>query len=468
VTVHPYLADLLDETKVFVRRFVVVGDTELDAIALWNAHTYVYDCAPATPYLHPHSPEPGSGKTTLLDLLELTACKAIQADGLSEAALFRLVDQRHPTLLFDEVDAVFGKKNSDSTEGIRQVLNSGYRKDKKVWRCVPPSHNVEPFDVYGPKATAGLHELPPTLAHRSIPISMQPPLPTDSYEDLDREEVADEAEILQRNLLAWAEESQDALRARRLKPERLPGLDARGNEIWRILFRIADMAGGDWPERARAAAIALSGATRRHQDTSTGVRLLGHIRHVFLGERMTCAAIVEALNADDQLPYGGWSDGKGISAREVGKKLAPYLIVAKPIRIDGVRAGNGYEREQFETAWDRYLPGNDVPNRYTGTTRTTEPKTGEKQPVQESGCTGFQNGANPHEQRNVPNVPVSMPEYGNEGDERTLDEALQDPLFIQGLVDDGIIEPPSPSPPVLPPDAPEWERNYWARRTEQP
>src|SRR5439155_14818859 len=151
------------------------------------------------------------------------------------------------------------KRNSDSTDGIRQVLNSGYRKHKQVWRCVPPTQAVRAFDVFCPKATAGLNELPGTLAHRSIPIAMQPPLPTDVYEELDPEEVEEHADTLKQNLLAWAEESQDVLRDPRLKPERCGDLDARGNEIWRILFRIADQAGGDWPERAHTAAGELSG-----------------------------------------------------------------------------------------------------------------------------------------------------------------------------------------------------------------
>ena len=93
---HAYLADLLDETKLFVRRFVVVGETELDAIALWNAHTFVYDCGRATPYLHPHSPEPGSGKTTLLEVLELLARAAVLADNITESVLFRLIESLRP------------------------------------------------------------------------------------------------------------------------------------------------------------------------------------------------------------------------------------------------------------------------------------------------------------------------------------------------------------------------------------
>jgi Protein of unknown function (DUF3631) len=425
---HPYLADLLNETKTFVRRFVVVGETELDAIALWNAHTYVFDAARATPYLHPHSPEPESGKTTLLDVLALTAHNAIQTDNLTEAVLFRLVDAKKPTLLFDEIDAVFSKKNSDSTEGIRQVLNSGYRRGKLAWRCVGTSHELRSFDVYCPKATAGLHELPVTLASRAIPIAMQPPLPTDSYEELDREEVAEEAEILQRNLQAWAEEALEVLEDPRLRPAKLPQLSARGNEIWRILFRIADHAGVDWPERSRIAAIELSGATRRHWDTSTGVRLLAHIRDVFDGDRIFCGALASALNEIEDAPYGGWNDTKGITTRELGKKLAPYLILAKKIRIGENRA-NGYEQAQFEDVWARYLPGHDPSNRDTGTTLITEPKTGETKPGQQPLVPVSENGANPNEHSVVPVVPVSVPE--------------------------------------LPEDAPQCEREYWARRTEQ-
>ena len=192
----PPLGDLLEQVRVFVRRFVVIGDREAIAVALWVAHTYVYDTAQATPYLHPYSPEPGSGKTTLLDVLALVARNAIQADNLTEAVLFRMIDAKQPTLLFDEVDAVFGKKNTRFDRGDPAGVELGYAKGKQAWRCVPPSHEAVAFNVFCPKATAGLNELPGTLAHRSIPIEMQPPLPTDVWEDLDPEDVEQEAEAL--------------------------------------------------------------------------------------------------------------------------------------------------------------------------------------------------------------------------------------------------------------------------------
>ena len=410
---HPYLADLLEETKVFVRRFVVIGDLELVAISLWNAHTFVFETATATPYLNAYSPEPGSGKTTLLDVLELTARNAIQADNLTEPVLFRMIDDRRPTLLFDEVDAVFGKRNGDSAEGIRQVLNSGYRAGKVALRCVPPSHEVRAFAVYCPKATAGLNELPGTLAHRSIPISMKPPTPGEAYEDLDHEEVADVAETLKTNLQTWADETARDLRDPRLKPPRLDGLDARGNEIWRILFRIADMAGGGWPEQARIAALELSAGERRHKDTSIGVKLLADVFRVWEGERMTCAGVADALNGLEDAAWGGWNDGGGIRTRELGKYLARYGIRAKPIRVDGERAGNGYERVQFEDAWSRYLRNIDLQTGTTVTSLYLSQEGAVLEPVQEGVVPVAGNGAAQHEQRDVPVVPVAEAGAGN-------------------------------------------------------
>lgn len=349
------LAALLDQTKAFVCRFVVIGDAEADVVALWNAHTYVFECAYATPYLHPHSPEPGSGKTTLLRVLRVTAHNPVLGGNMTEAVLFRLIEELKPTLLYDEIDTVFGKKNDDGARGIQNVLNNGYQRNMPAWRCHPRTHEPEAFDAYCPKATTGLRELPDTLAHRSIPIRMKPPLPSDTYEDFDPEEIEEEAEALRVHLAAWAGTAADALSDKARKPEKLPELDSRGNEIWRILLRIADLAGGDWPERARAAAIELSGGAGARRDASGNVQLLAHIRDLFASERTTCADLVEALNASDELPYGGWNDGRGMTTRELGRKLAPFGIYSKPIRIDGARRGNGYERAQFQDAWLRYL-----------------------------------------------------------------------------------------------------------------
>jgi Protein of unknown function (DUF3631) len=207
---------------------------------------------------------------------------------------------------------------------------------------------------------------------------------------------------------------------RGLKPARLKGLDTRGNEIWRVLFRIADLAGDDWAERAREAALELSGGRRRQDDASIGVRLLGHIDAVCTAQRVTCRSLVEKLNALEEAPYGGWNEGSGITTRELGRRLSRYGIQAKPIRIDGERAGNGYELEQFADAFARYLSSKPVQP-------VQRAWLSEKQSVQKPVQTGLvpvsQIGANPHQHADVPVVPVSRPPLGEPGFTMAADTA---------------------------------------------
>jgi len=410
------LAQLLEHAHRFFRRYVVVDDHEADAVALWVAHTYVFETARATPYLNFWSPEVGSGKTTALEVLEVICHGGLTADDLSGAALFRLVETRRPTLLFDEVDGVFGKKNSDSAEDLRKILNSGYKAGKRVFRCGGATRTeLQEFDPYCPKATAGLNELPGTLAHRSIPIAMKPPLPSEPYHDFDPEETEQEVAVLRALLKAWAESAEGTLRDPELKPAKLPELDARRNEIWRVLFRIADLAGGRWPAAARCAALALSAGDRRAEEASARIKLLGDIRGLFDEERMSCASLVDALNADEEMPYGGWSDGAGIKTRELGKKLGPYGIHAQKIRF-GDRTLNGYYRTQFEDAWARYLPNFGF---QTGTPeQMAQPsrKTAENKPEHLADVPVEKNGANPHGYAKCSGVPVEKPHVEDFGD----------------------------------------------------
>ena len=421
------LVQLLEETRTFFRRFIVAGEREADAVALWVAHTYVFATARATPYLHFWSPEYGSGKTTALEVLEIITHDGLTADDLTGAALFRLIDQRHPTLLLDEVDGVFGKKSSEAAEDHRKILNSGYRADKRVFRCGGKNNTeLQEFDVYCPKALAGLNEIPGTLAHRAIPIAMKPPRSGDHYDDFDREEAEAAARYLRGSFELWAEAAKGDLRDPHLKPAKLPELDARRNEIWRILFRISDLAGGRWPNTARAAALELSGGDRRDDEASLGVRLLGDVRGLrdkVGGEKTTCHDLAASLNALDDAPWGGWKDGAGLTARLLGWKLRPFGIRAKPIRIDGERAGNGYEWEQFEDAWSRYLPETGSETGTTGASGFQSQKPAKNKPVRAASVPVLKTGANPHEQEDVPVVPVRSPETGPRRSTRTRSSA---------------------------------------------
>jgi Protein of unknown function (DUF3631) len=48
-------------------------------------------------------------------------------------------------------------------------------------------------------------------------------------------------------------------------PEMPDGIEDRNADVWEALIAIADLAGGDWPERARRAAVALVAASQSGQ-----------------------------------------------------------------------------------------------------------------------------------------------------------------------------------------------------------
>ena len=76
------------------------------------------------------------------------------------------------------------------------------------------------------------------------------------------------------------------------------------------MIAIADAIGGDWPERARRAALALSGGRR---EESAGIELLADIKAIFdaqagrRSDKLTSKEIVEALVAMEDRPWPEWS-----------------------------------------------------------------------------------------------------------------------------------------------------------------
>jgi hypothetical protein len=355
------LATLLDDVRAYVARFVFADACALDLLALYVLHTHAVDTGRTAVYINLTSAEPGSGKSTVLEILELVVRMPVLMEAMtSTAALFRLLDKT-PTLLLDEVDTVFSPRPGDKTEEMRGILNSGYRKGKRIYRVAnPASDRVRAYQPFGPKVMAGLRELPPTLAHRCFSIHLRRALPEEIGEDfdVDVDEIVATGETLKQRCEAWAEYAEDAMRDPLRKPSKLPELDVRRNQLAAPLLRIADLAGGEWGRRARVAVISIGTDVNASPLHEQGIRLLEAIRDAYDGDYLerdplTCAELCGLLN--DQAEYGKWNEGKGITTRQLGQKLRPYGILARSIRRKGAKLGNGYHRAVFEDAWTRYL-----------------------------------------------------------------------------------------------------------------
>jgi hypothetical protein len=408
----PDLGTTLDDVASFLRRYVVMSEAQVTAATLWVAHSHAFAGAEATPYLNVTSPERESGKTRMLEVLELLVARPWYTARTSSAALVRKLSSDPPaTLLLDETDNTF-KSDREYVAAVMSVLNAGYRRGGCSTLCVGQGASIEArdFPVFAPKAFAGIGALPDTVASRTIRVELKRRTSDERVERFRFRAASADAIPLHQALEAWA--SENAGRLADARPSLPDELSDRAQDVWEPLLAIAEMAGEEWGARARAAAIELS-SRGAEEDTSVGAQLLGHIRDVFDGDRMTCAALVAALNGDDEMSYGGWNDGRGITTRELGKKLKPYRIRAKTLRLpEGTRA-NGYEREQFEDAWSRYAPLLPSSNHDSVTNGSGIGKSAGTNRDAEADVTVSKDGSNPRENRDATVVTVSDGGYGD-------------------------------------------------------
>ncbi len=350
----PTLAEPLDGVERLLTRYVAFANPhQAVAATLWTAHTHAVDFADTTPYLAILSAEKRSGKTRLFDVLELVVCRPWRPVEPSDAVVYSMMEQRHPTLLLDEADALFGSKTAAAQhEALRGILNASNRRGTPVARVemYGRERRLAEFDAFGPKAFAGIGGAPDTLRDRSIVIELRRRAPSERVERFRRREAEPEAAPI-RDALVEALAGVDLVD----RPEIPTELDDRAADGWEPLFAIADAAGGEWPARARRAALALSGA-RTAEDESRGVRLLADIREVFAewpSERIPSAELGRQLCAREESPWGDLN-GRALTAQGLAGRLRPYGIRPALRRVGGVPE-RSYLRSDFADAWDRYL-----------------------------------------------------------------------------------------------------------------
>ena len=363
------LAETLDATVELVKRYVVFArHAQADAVALWIGHTWTYDAYDCTPYLAVQSPTRQSGKTRLMEVLRLLVREPLPAAGASLAALFRIVQEKHPTLLLDEADTIFrGRGGDPAAEDLRGLLNAGYRRGTSYLRVVGEGRKmrVEAFDTYCPKAIASIGRLPDTVQDRAVVISLKRRAKFEPVAPFRFRRAKDEATAI---VQCWESIAGDLeLPDEASVPEEL---DDRAADSWEPLLALADAAGEEWGRRGRLAAVALSTSTEP-EDDQLGIRLLADIRTVFdeAGtSRLATASLIEALRGLEESP---WADHQqhGLKAESLARLLRPFDIRSKQFKIGGAKVRGFDLAEHFEDAFGRYLPmpGRRRFTRYPGT-----------------------------------------------------------------------------------------------------
>lgn len=349
-------AGVLNRVEAFLARFVAhPSEHARIAHALWIVHAHMMEAWFTTPRLAFMSAEKESGKTRALEVTELLVPEPVLSINISPAALVRKVAMGPVTILYDEIDALFGTAGREEANvDVRSILNGGYRRGAKVHRCVTRGKVVEleELDAFAPVALAGLRTLPDTLASRSILIRMQRRAPDEHVEPFRLRKVQPQALAITMAVSEWCATIADQMES--AEPDMPSGIVDRAAECWEPLLAVADAAGNHWPKRARDAAIALvAGAI---DDVQTrGVELLEHIRDAFGGDdRIWTETLLSRLVDRPESP---WKDirGKALDDRGLASRLRPYRIKSRDIKISGT-VRKGYRVEDFSDAWKRYVP----------------------------------------------------------------------------------------------------------------
>jgi hypothetical protein len=325
---------------------------EDDAITatLWTMMTWFADNLNTAPYLGIRSPERECGKTTLLTVIRYLAYHSMPSSNLTSAAAFRLLDMHTLTLLVDELDTFLR-----IDPAFLNIMYAGHSREMgRVARCVGDEQEVRDFNAFGPKAYGMIGGATDTLESRSLPIILYRAMAEDNLEPLNFEDFPEQKiqlQTLARKIARWAKDNRAPILA--IKPS-MAGVTNRFRDNWRPLFRIAEFAGGEWLEKAYRAA----GLKDPTESKSVNRIFIEDVRNIFYTRNapfIPSNVLLADLHAQQEsgwLHYGKTKDG--MNQMDLAAIMKAYGIKAERERLDGARC-RGYNREQFLTAFQRFL-----------------------------------------------------------------------------------------------------------------
>lgn len=321
------------------------------AFVLWVIFTYLTDISDFAPIAWITAPERQCGKSTLLGLFERVVNKPMAFNNITQAVLYRVMEQFKPTLLIDEIDTSLKDKNE-----LLGIVNAGYsRHASNVPRMNQDKGGiVEKFDVFGAKVFSGIGEMKGTFASRAIRFELRRKTNSDKVKRFNKRTLPHETtNQLQRKVKRWAVDNRQAVQAVQTP---LLQINDRDFDNWEILLQIATVLGVY--DKALQACLTIC---NRKDEPSLNEMLLSDIREVFTTERISSVDLLERLKADSEKYWSTYNNGTPLNVHQLAKKLKSFGIKSKAMRIKGEQGTvKGYERADFVKVWANYLPAHEL------------------------------------------------------------------------------------------------------------
>lgn len=353
---------LLDEIVAVFQRYVFADTYVYWAVALWALFSHCFQSVYVYPILSITAATKKAGKTTLMQVLSAIVRRPFLVVSMTAAVFYRICERYEPSTLMDEADRFL----NDNPE-LCGLINSGHTPGTVVPRCVGEDHEVEWFTTRMPLAISGIGKRAETIADRAITIAMRRQAPTERREHLRLDRLSD-LEPLRQKAARWTLDHADVLKiADPTLPDELT--DDRARDNWRTLIMIADAAGGEWPLRARRAALALT--ENEDENQSISEQLINDLFTLFNDEghqdceRIESSEIAAYLHKLENRPWAEWGRAqRPIAPAGIARLLRDHLTAkGKPLKPDHWRDGpdktiRGWRREDLQDVFDRYCRGN--------------------------------------------------------------------------------------------------------------
>ncbi len=159
---------IYEEIMLVLKKFCDIKEEYYSLIAMWIIGTYIHDEFETFPYLFFNAMR-GSGKSRILKLIAELSHNGELLGSMSEATLFRTAKGR--TLCIDEFENI----GSQEKQGLRELLNSAYKKGSKIKRMkkIKEGYEVEEFEVYSSIVMANIWGMEEVLSDRCITIVIE-------------------------------------------------------------------------------------------------------------------------------------------------------------------------------------------------------------------------------------------------------------------------------------------------------
>lgn len=354
MTARPIGARLLDSVHAAYTRYVIFPSAAAaDAVTLYTAATHAQTAWEHATRLVVKSPIKRCGKTRLQEVARELVHNPLPTTNISPAALARSIDEKDPpTLILDEADTVWGRKEqrSEGAEDLRGILNSGHSRGWPYVRWDAAARRRELCPTFAMAIVGGIGDMPDTIEDRAVVISMRRRAPGEQVTQWRTRRAVPKLRELRDRLHIWVTaRAEDLANA---EPE-MPAED-RAADVWEPLVAIADAAGGDWPDRARKACQASTGEIRPDPDTA-GERLLGDLYDVW-GEddQVFTHILIDRLCGIEEAPWSTWHRGDRLSPRGLASMLKPWGVKSRTVRL-GPETAKGYHRADLADSWRRYV-----------------------------------------------------------------------------------------------------------------